>query len=799
LPQARNCSLRIQPSEGNAKCGNRYLAWAYVEAANFAIRHDTQVKRWYERKCAKRHRVLALKTLASKIARACYHMLREGTDFDRARASSKGDWCGIDSATLREHPVSGRRVNRTIRPSSPGAGESTARLLTPPAFQPQRIESACDSGLFSTEYHPRHRELWLCTERDAATGRLRTTRWGDPVSPFSSVLRGPISGDRGILSVQPSGVVRLDPVTLDEQFVSVFTQPASSYNAGRFFDRNGDGKAELMLDKGGFEFEVRNYPEGDVVATIPGPPWNGFLHTTLVVQVDADPQHELLHVGNELSVHDGLTLQRQYALPDRFWLPIQALNWDGDAFDEVIASGSPTFWSLSLLKLGPTPLIRFDYGGSGDGAPMGGAAIQLGGDALPELALVWERTVRFIDPRTGSVLRTIPIAPTGIAGGPPWITDYDGNGQDDVLWIGGSVLHWLDRNGSPQRVHRSTQNVQAVARRSGELAPLDGPVVVRLEVEDGQAAAHLEVRDSDTLAVVATRSVAGAFEARYTMGDLAIAPGLELLGSEGDRLRAEPLFAGSMASWESVIGGPNQYRWGPLAVHEHGCVDAACGRILAAQILTGLGTSPGGSRLVLLDGADGSPIWEGPRDNCQGCGHRSVAIADLDGDGEPELLSAKLDPSIFADTVTLLDGATREQRWQRLPGSDPLTVAIAPTSQQSILLATRRFTTNPTSVQLELLSASDGSVIRSRTVGLFGALAFLPFDSDRGVWALAQEERILFVDEDLRGGLRSLPVRGVTTMAAGAGGELVVSDGAVIRLIEVAADTLLVDDFEAEP
>lgn len=71
---------------GNRKCGNRYLCWAYIEAANFATRHHTAIKRWYERKRAKKHRVVAIKAVAHKLARACYHMLHEGTAFDPARA-----------------------------------------------------------------------------------------------------------------------------------------------------------------------------------------------------------------------------------------------------------------------------------------------------------------------------------------------------------------------------------------------------------------------------------------------------------------------------------------------------------------------------------------------------------------------------------------------------------------------------------------------------------------------------------------------------------------------------------------
>ena len=71
---------------GNTKSGNKYLAWAYLEAANFAVRYNPRIKRYYQRKRARTNGVVAIKTVAHKLARACYHMLREGSDFDVDRA-----------------------------------------------------------------------------------------------------------------------------------------------------------------------------------------------------------------------------------------------------------------------------------------------------------------------------------------------------------------------------------------------------------------------------------------------------------------------------------------------------------------------------------------------------------------------------------------------------------------------------------------------------------------------------------------------------------------------------------------
>jgi len=71
--------------EGNTKNGNKYLSWAFVEAANFALRYCAEAKRFYERKKAKTNTVVAIKALAHKLARACYHILKERKPFDVKR------------------------------------------------------------------------------------------------------------------------------------------------------------------------------------------------------------------------------------------------------------------------------------------------------------------------------------------------------------------------------------------------------------------------------------------------------------------------------------------------------------------------------------------------------------------------------------------------------------------------------------------------------------------------------------------------------------------------------------------
>jgi transposase len=74
--------------EGNVKNGNKYLAWAFIEAAAVALRCCPQARRFYERKKAKRLPVVAMKALAHKLARAAYYMMRDGKPFEVKRCFS---------------------------------------------------------------------------------------------------------------------------------------------------------------------------------------------------------------------------------------------------------------------------------------------------------------------------------------------------------------------------------------------------------------------------------------------------------------------------------------------------------------------------------------------------------------------------------------------------------------------------------------------------------------------------------------------------------------------------------------
>jgi transposase len=68
--------------KGNVKNGNKYLAWAFSEAAELSRRYDDSAKAFFNRKSTKTNRMVAHAALAHKLTRASYYIMRDGVEFD---------------------------------------------------------------------------------------------------------------------------------------------------------------------------------------------------------------------------------------------------------------------------------------------------------------------------------------------------------------------------------------------------------------------------------------------------------------------------------------------------------------------------------------------------------------------------------------------------------------------------------------------------------------------------------------------------------------------------------------------
>lgn len=79
---AQRTSNGKKKGTGNAKAGNKYLFWAFSEAAHFAVRFEPLAQRFYERKKAKTNGVIAIRAVARKLARATFMMLKHQTPYE---------------------------------------------------------------------------------------------------------------------------------------------------------------------------------------------------------------------------------------------------------------------------------------------------------------------------------------------------------------------------------------------------------------------------------------------------------------------------------------------------------------------------------------------------------------------------------------------------------------------------------------------------------------------------------------------------------------------------------------------
>ena len=76
VPAAR-FSNEKKKGTNNRKNGNKYLSWAYAEAAELARRFDPEARAYYDRKRRRTNAPVAYNALANKLSRAAYYIIRD--------------------------------------------------------------------------------------------------------------------------------------------------------------------------------------------------------------------------------------------------------------------------------------------------------------------------------------------------------------------------------------------------------------------------------------------------------------------------------------------------------------------------------------------------------------------------------------------------------------------------------------------------------------------------------------------------------------------------------------------------
>jgi transposase len=80
VPSRWTSNGRLKGS-GNKKNGNKYLAWAYSEASEFARQLYPEPRAYYQRKMQKTNAAVAHSALANKLSRAGYYVMRDQVPF----------------------------------------------------------------------------------------------------------------------------------------------------------------------------------------------------------------------------------------------------------------------------------------------------------------------------------------------------------------------------------------------------------------------------------------------------------------------------------------------------------------------------------------------------------------------------------------------------------------------------------------------------------------------------------------------------------------------------------------------
>ncbi|WP_217909647.1 transposase [Desulfosediminicola flagellatus] len=68
--------------KGYSKNGNKYLSWAFTEAAEFCRRYDDKAKVFFNRKSAKTKSAVACVALFHKLVRAAFYIMKGNVEFD---------------------------------------------------------------------------------------------------------------------------------------------------------------------------------------------------------------------------------------------------------------------------------------------------------------------------------------------------------------------------------------------------------------------------------------------------------------------------------------------------------------------------------------------------------------------------------------------------------------------------------------------------------------------------------------------------------------------------------------------
>lgn len=666
-------------------------------------------------------------------------------------------------------------------PQSASATDLTLAFV----FPPSAIESACDAGtLFGVE-SAKSSARWFCAVRHPNSSHLQATRWGWMTGAWHSLVRGPVDGDREILFVRGTWLWAFDPVTLVEREVANISQSdAGGINSARLFDRDGDGHPELLVNESG-TLHIRSFPGGQLIARLDQSPWWNAGSAVTVGQFDADAAWELARRTNEgLSFYDSTTLQLESQVSVPWILSPLVFDWDLDGAHKLVGVAGSSSNSFVLVDPGANSVRYVGSSSYGDASQM--TPIDWIDGGMPRLALLWSRHVAIVDPLDGSVVHgeTIPQLAYGSRLQHLHAVDYDQDGRQDLIWTEDDNLRWL-RN--PSGVFNLQSALRAYRVLDGRGA--DGAIATLDLFADGQ---RLSLRDPLTLELSMVRAQPVSWSGGV-LGNFNADPNDELVLLRPDQIAMQRVQDGA-ALWSRSRTSTGD-EWALLTAPREPCAAADCRRLAFAE--NARSSASAGSRVIVLDAASGFTLFESERDFCLGCSYRHLRLADLDGDGVPELLTIKSDSEVHRDVLSVRDGKTHALLWDtsaQVLGS-VRAIDVSSTSPRRIGVLS-----SSGACEVRLLDPVDGRLLTRRVVGercSSGSIRYVPDNDVDGSWLIADRDvGLIWIDAALRGQVQtSDDVDGTGVLPLGQS-HFVIDGVAELRRLTLPFDLLFSDGFE---
>ncbi len=164
LAPASKLSNGKSKGQGNAKNENAYLSWAFTELATLMARFNEAVGEHLDRKLKKKLRVIAIRSLAAKLARCVYQMLRKKEPFRIEIAFGVTATKKKPSKKESKKKLTPKRVPKETEADEHKSATAASRVKAPCALTAQKPFCAPDvsqvatrmNGLRPTDVGPLH-------------------------------------------------------------------------------------------------------------------------------------------------------------------------------------------------------------------------------------------------------------------------------------------------------------------------------------------------------------------------------------------------------------------------------------------------------------------------------------------------------------------------------------------------------------------------------------------------------------------------------------------------------------------